>query len=402
MQPGFFERFGLTVHVGDAVASIDTKAAKVTSRNGLTVDYDALVLATGSYPFVPPLPGNDAPGCFVYRTLDDLEAIRDYAKSVRAGAVVGGGLLGLEAANALKCLGLETHVVEFADRLMPMQVDDAGSSALRRRIEDLGVSIHTGMRTEEIVRDRRGRVRGMHFANEGPDGPIDDLKVGHGRVLGRHPAPGRAGQGGRAADGGAGRRHRRRGLPHVGSQDLRHRRVRPRPRRRHRPAPDLRPGGPRLPHGPGRGRPHPGGRRRVPGRRHVDQAQAPRHRRGQLRRRLRHRPRRRGRHLQRPPGQRLPAPGRGPARPQGPAPGHRRDAGGRRQPLPDPRADGPGRHAHARASRGAHLPRPLPGRAPSPWASAGCPKRPSSARATTSTRAPSAPPSAAAPTPWPT
>ena len=178
VQPGFFERFGLTVHVGDAVASVDTKAAKVTSRNGLTVDYDALVLATGSYPFVPPLPGNDAPGCFVYRTLDDLEAIRDYAKSVRAGAVVGGGLLGLEAANALKCLGLETHVVEFADRLMPMQVDDAGSSALRRRIEALNVTIHTGMRTEEIMRDRRGRVRGMHFANDGPDGPIDDLKVG--------------------------------------------------------------------------------------------------------------------------------------------------------------------------------------------------------------------------------
>ncbi|MEA2716156.1 MAG: nitrite reductase large subunit, partial [Actinomycetota bacterium] len=174
VQPGFFERFGLSVHVGDAVASIDTKRSTVTSRNGITTAYDALVLATGSYPFVPPLAGNDARGCFVYRTLDDLEAIRDYAKDCRAGAVVGGGLLGLEAANALHCLGLETHVIEFADRLMPMQVDDAGSSALGRRIDELGVTIHTGMRTEEIMRDRRGRVRGMHFANE----DVDDLRVG--------------------------------------------------------------------------------------------------------------------------------------------------------------------------------------------------------------------------------
>ncbi len=174
VQPGFFERFGLTVHVGDAVASIDRGRATVTSRNGMTIAYDALVLATGSYPFVPPLPGNDAPGCFVYRTLDDLEAIRHYAQACRAGAVVGGGLLGLEAANALRCLGLDTHVVEFADRLMPMQVDDGGSSALRRRIEELHVKIHTGMRTEEILRDRRGRVRGMRFANDG----VDDLAVG--------------------------------------------------------------------------------------------------------------------------------------------------------------------------------------------------------------------------------
>jgi nitrite reductase (NADH) large subunit len=174
VQPGFFERFGLTVHVGDAVAAIDPKQATVTSRNGVTITYDALVLATGSYPFVPPLKGNDAPGCFVYRTLDDLEAIREYAAGCKAGAVVGGGLLGLEAANALHCLGLETHVVEFADRLMPMQVDAGGSSALRRRIEELDVSIHTGMRTEEILQDEDGRVRGMQFANE----DVDDLEVG--------------------------------------------------------------------------------------------------------------------------------------------------------------------------------------------------------------------------------
>src|SRR5581483_7986121 len=110
---------------------------------GREVFYDALVLATGSYPFVPPVPGHDLPGCFVYRTLDDLEQIRAYAEGRSIGAVVGGGLLGLEAANALHNLGLETHVVEFAPRLMPAQVDDGGlavdllvfSAGIRPRVE---------------------------------------------------------------------------------------------------------------------------------------------------------------------------------------------------------------------------------------------------------------------------
>jgi len=147
---GFFDQVGLTIHLGDAVESIDRAAGEVVSAQGRRIAYDTLVLATGSYPFVPPVPGNAATGCFVYRTIDDLEAMRDYAAGCREGAVVGGGLLGLEAANALRCLGLETHVVEFAPRLMPMQVDDGGGSVLRRRIEDLGVSVHTGMATTEV------------------------------------------------------------------------------------------------------------------------------------------------------------------------------------------------------------------------------------------------------------
>ncbi len=171
VAPGFFGQPGLQVHVGDAVAHIDRDAATVTSANGMRVAYDALVLATGSYPFVPPVPGKDATGCFVYRTIEDLEAISAYAAGCRAGAVVGGGLLGLEAANALHTLGLETHVVEFAPRLMPMQVDDGGGSALRRRIEDLGVAVHTAMATTEIVRDGGGRVTGMRFT-EGDDLPV--------------------------------------------------------------------------------------------------------------------------------------------------------------------------------------------------------------------------------------
>ena len=173
VEPGFFDQMGIRVHVGDAVETIDREAHEVVSARGERIGYDLVVLATGSYPFVPPVPGNDLPGCFVYRTLDDLVAIRDYAAGCRTGAVVGGGLLGLEAANALRSLHLETHVVEFADRLMPVQVDEGGGSVLRRRIEALGVTVHTGMATTEVLAgDTDGRVAGMRF-KEGDDLHVD-------------------------------------------------------------------------------------------------------------------------------------------------------------------------------------------------------------------------------------
>lgn len=162
---GFFQHPSLTVHMGDQATRIDRRAKTVTSAAGITVAYDALVFATGSYPFVPPIPGNDAQGVFVYRTIEDLEAIRAYAQDRATGAVVGGGLLGLEAANALKSLGLVTHVVEFAPRLMPVQVDEGGGRVLRQWIEELGVSIHTDIQTNEIVCDDHGKVVKMSFAD---------------------------------------------------------------------------------------------------------------------------------------------------------------------------------------------------------------------------------------------
>ena len=163
---GFFDQPGLELRLGDPIVEIDRQTRKVVSASGHAVAYDALVLATGSYPFVPPIAGADAVGAFVYRTLDDLEAIEDHARGRRVGAVVGGGLLGLEAANALRMLGLETHVVEFAPRLMPVQLDEAGASMLRRRVEELGVSVHTSMSTSSIETDQRGHVRAMRFADD--------------------------------------------------------------------------------------------------------------------------------------------------------------------------------------------------------------------------------------------
>ncbi|MET8450733.1 nitrite reductase large subunit NirB [Streptomyces sp. NPDC005209] len=162
----FIKEHGIELHVGDPAENVDRAARTVTARSGLTVGYDVLVLATGSYPFVPPVPGKDAEGCFVYRTIEDLLAIEAYAKSrARTGAVVGGGLLGLEAAGALKGLGLTTHIVEFAPRLMPVQVDEGGGAALLRTIEDMGLTVHTGTGTQEIVTDDAGAVAGMKLSD---------------------------------------------------------------------------------------------------------------------------------------------------------------------------------------------------------------------------------------------
>ncbi|WP_406469795.1 nitrite reductase large subunit NirB [Streptomyces hirsutus] len=161
----FVEDHGIELHVGDPAESIDREAREVTARSGLVVGYDLLVLATGSSPFVPPVPGKDARGCFVYRTLEDLLAIEEYAKNATTGAVVGGGLLGLEAAGALDGLGLTTHIVEFAPRLMPVQVDDGGGSALLRTIENMGLTVHTGTGTQEIVAGDDGAVTGMKLSD---------------------------------------------------------------------------------------------------------------------------------------------------------------------------------------------------------------------------------------------
>lgn len=114
-------------------------------------EYDVLVLATGAAPFVPPVEGRGRRGCFVYRTIEDLQAIKAASATATSGIVIGGGLLGLEAANALVQLGLDTHVVEMAPRLMPVQLDDAAGTTLVRHIERLGVTAHTGVLTEEVT-----------------------------------------------------------------------------------------------------------------------------------------------------------------------------------------------------------------------------------------------------------
>ncbi|GAB3236135.1 nitrite reductase large subunit NirB [Glycomyces halotolerans] len=146
---------GVDVRLGEPATAIDREAKVVRTESG-TYAYDKLVLATGSYPFVPPMEGADAEGVFVYRTIEDLEAIKAHAAGRRHGVVIGGGLLGLEAANALKLLGLETQIVEFAPWPMARQLDEAGGGVLKQHIEKLGIDVacSTGGTRIEAVGER--------------------------------------------------------------------------------------------------------------------------------------------------------------------------------------------------------------------------------------------------------
>ena len=155
----------LDLRISQSAVSIDRAARTVTTNTGEHLAYDALVLATGSYAFVPPVEGKDLPGTFVYRTIGDLEAMKAHAEGKRVGAVVGGGLLGLEAANALLGLGLQTHVVEFAPRLMAVQIDEGGGAMLRRKVEALGLTVHTSTATKALAAGDNGEVARMEFAN---------------------------------------------------------------------------------------------------------------------------------------------------------------------------------------------------------------------------------------------
>ncbi|KQQ91683.1 nitrite reductase large subunit NirB [Massilia sp. Leaf139] len=172
VAPGFFERANLDLRLNAKVVAIDRAERTVTLAGGEVLAYDRLVLATGSAPFVPPVPGRERAGCFVYRTIEDLEAMRAWGEHARSGVVVGGGLLGLECGKALRDLGLHAHVVEFAPRLMAVQVDEPGARVLRGRIEELGVTVHTGKNTLEIV-DGEDATHRMRFA----DGSVLDTDM---------------------------------------------------------------------------------------------------------------------------------------------------------------------------------------------------------------------------------
>ncbi len=210
---------------------IDRKRQIVHSDKGREIAYDDVVLATGSYPFVPPVPGINNRGVFVYRTIEDLRADHRLRARRRSGAaVIGGGLLGLEAAKAAYDLGLETHVVEFAPRLMPRQIDDAGSQAARQQDRE---PRRAGAPQQERPRrcSANGSVEGMVF-NDG-----SDARRGDGHRLGRHPPARRAGprvRPRRSASAAASSSNDR--LQTSDPDDLRHRRSRA--AQRH----DLRPG----------------------------------------------------------------------------------------------------------------------------------------------------------------
>lgn len=137
------------------IVEIDSIKKNIESENGDKYSYDKLVLATGSKPFVPTIPGIGVDGCFVYRTITDLDQIIAFAEKCKSAAVIGGGLLGLEACKALLDLQLETHVIEFAPYLMYQQLDAQAAQLLEKEIISLGMQVHTSKETKSIHKDKK-------------------------------------------------------------------------------------------------------------------------------------------------------------------------------------------------------------------------------------------------------
>lgn len=168
-QSWYHER-GITVHTGAAVARIDAAAHRLELAEGTRVPYDRLLVATGAHSFVPPIAGADLPGVFTLWTIEDVRRIQAWARGAERAVVIGGGLLGLEAARGLRVLGLGVTVLEFAPRLMPRQLDQEGSQMLQGWIERLGIAVRVGATTERI--EGEGAVRavalksGEHLAAE--------------------------------------------------------------------------------------------------------------------------------------------------------------------------------------------------------------------------------------------
>jgi nitrite reductase (NADH) large subunit len=165
VKEGFYEKHGINVLLGERAINVNREKRTVYSSSGREIQYDKLIMATGSFPFVPPIKGRESKDCFVYRTIEDLKAIEACAKKSKVGVVIGGGLLGLEAAGALKALGVETHVVEFAPKLMAEQLDQAGGNQLRNKIESMGVNVHTSKNTLEITPEGTNARNVMRFAD---------------------------------------------------------------------------------------------------------------------------------------------------------------------------------------------------------------------------------------------
>lgn len=155
----------LDVLRGQRVVSINRTARIATTDLGTELAYDIAVLATGSRAFLPPVEGHDLPGVFVYRTIDDLDAIRKHAAGASIGVVVGGGLLGLEAANALRALNIQTNIVELAPRLMPVQIDEGGGHALLRHVKELGITVHLEKMIKRVIAGVDGAVASIEFAS---------------------------------------------------------------------------------------------------------------------------------------------------------------------------------------------------------------------------------------------
>ncbi|RED44923.1 nitrite reductase large subunit NirB [Seonamhaeicola aphaedonensis] len=166
----WYSENGIELITGERVSDINRSGKKITTAKDREFSYDYLIMATGSSPFVPPIKGVEKEGVFVYRTIEDLEGMLAYAAKLKEekpnarAAVLGGGLLGLEAGKAVLDMGLEPHIVEFASKLMPRQLDSRSSQVLKLKLESIGLNIHLSKATNQILGD--GKITGMEFGED--------------------------------------------------------------------------------------------------------------------------------------------------------------------------------------------------------------------------------------------
>ncbi len=161
---GWYREQNINIHLEKPVKRIFPDSQEIEVEGGKREKYESLLLANGSFSFIPPFKGADKKGVFTLRNLDDAFELLEYLKNHRKAAIIGGGLLGLETARAMKSRGARVEVVEFFDRLLPRQLDIEGASLLKTKIEKMGIKVHLGVATEEIL--GQNEVRGLKFKGE--------------------------------------------------------------------------------------------------------------------------------------------------------------------------------------------------------------------------------------------
>ena len=167
----WYEQNGIKLHLNKKVARIDRNNRTVHAEDGTSAEYDRLILATGSNPFILPVPGNDLQGVISFRDIHDVDAMVDAAAKYKHAVVIGGGLLGLEAANGLKLRGMDVTVVHLPEYLMERQLDPTGSRMLQKSLEEKGLTFLMGKQTEQLI-GKDGRVAAVRF-KDGSEVPAD-------------------------------------------------------------------------------------------------------------------------------------------------------------------------------------------------------------------------------------
>lgn len=157
----FYDKFKVKMMLGTKVTGVDVKAKTVATADGHNYPYDKLLIATGGVPFIPPLPGKDGSGVYSFTTLAHAETLIDVAKNCKSVVVIGGGLIGLKAAESLHDRGVKVSIVELAPRVLSAAFDDKAGSLVAKRLDEVGIAVHCGTQATEIKRDAGGAVQGV-------------------------------------------------------------------------------------------------------------------------------------------------------------------------------------------------------------------------------------------------